>query len=214
MAARKSRTKAPVEKIELPDVALDNVTTDDVKELLDLTIAAAKQARPNSRTVDLTEEVYPCEAPYAKPKRLILGDIALRSQVFNVGVARFGPGNYRRGADVSLFGFKRDIKRVREEADAQIARALAAMANPLQAQGEDVATYRESFLLGFRLGLKGEFDRETVENTVRVIPEDAQGVHQRSTGSGAYLGYLAARDELQIPAKPEQDEQPAEAAAA
>lgn len=161
------------------------------------TLAQAKAARRNARFKDLTAEKVEVPAPYAKEWRLILGSVAQRLNVFAVGSPRGERGRYRSGYDVVLFGFKPDIKQVLDTWDAVRSVAAAGMTAAAPLDGEDTGTFRSSWLLGFQLGLTewADTDREAIEARISgPIVADPTNVRMRSTGSGAYAGFTAARE--------------------
>lgn len=165
----------------------------DAAALLSATIKAAKKARRNARTTDLTSVDIDVPAPYAKEKRLIADTIAKQGNVLAVGTPNLA-GEYQRGATVTLFGFAPDIKHVQTTFEKTLADAFAALAAHKPRIGEDVATFRSSFLLGYRLGLRvDELDQAAVEEAVIRVDQPGKGVTMRSTGSGAWAGYLAAQ---------------------
>jgi hypothetical protein len=176
----------------------DTITPDTGERDLELAkaqlfdrIEAAKAEHPNSRYADLAARELEIAAPYAKEKRLIAGEIAAHMNVVAIGTPNL-EGGYRRGCTVTLYGFKRDIDRAIETITAATADAFTAIHAGKPAVGEDVATYRSSVLLGYRLGLVSpDLDRETVETEVAEIKTGDWGVWMRSTGSGAWTGYAA-----------------------
>jgi len=166
---------------------------------LEAVIAAAKQRTPNRRTSTLTTATVDLPAPYAKEQRLLLGQVAAAQCVMAVGTGTVAATEYRRGASALLLGFAPDVTRTQQRYTVVLAAAVAAMRAATPAAGEDVATYRSSFLLGFRLGLAGTFDQETVTTAVATPEAKASGVWLRSTGSGAWAGYTAGRAFLATP---------------
>jgi hypothetical protein len=185
-----------------------NVELARATALLEQTIAAAKKARPNARNKDLVAVDMELRAPYTKPFRLIAGEIARSENVFAVGVPVDPKGGYRKGVTVTLYGFKADVARAQERFDATRTLLMAALEQPWHTPGEDIATYRESFLLGARQGLRvGDFTQEQVEAAV-ATPERVEGsTWHRSTGSGAWLGFEVVRGGWQ----PAQDDDQADA---
>lgn len=141
---------------------------------------------------ELTSAHVAVEAPYAREWRGILGALAERATVAAVATPRFGAGEYRRGADVTLYGLKRDVRKVVDDYEKIRAELTATLKTTAGEPGEDVATFRTSWLLGYRLGLVSpSLDDTQVRDTVvgRTI---RGGVAWKSTGSGAVAGYRAA----------------------
>jgi hypothetical protein len=187
------------------------------RKLLDATLVAARKTDSALKTQPVAEVVVDVPAPYAREKRLILGSLAHAGHVLAVGTARFAPDEYRRGAEVTLIGYTSHVELVTATYETRLDEAFAAMTDVAPRAGEDVATFRSSFLLGFRQGLRdGGLSREQVEAAV-ATPDTEQGVYMRSTGSGAWAGYQAvtqhAGEALPEPAEMT-DEQLAEADAA
>lgn len=172
-----------------------------VQHLLNHYLNAARTANPRLRVRDLTAVTVECEAPYAKEKRLLLSSIAHQHNVLSIGIPRGENGNYRAGYDVDLIGFSSLVRRTREAYGRASAHAVTAMLDTPCPHDEDLGTFRSSFLLGYRLGLTDrDLTREEVQAEVSGPHPTDRGVTMRSTGSGAWAGYRAARDRAVAPA--------------
>ncbi|WP_367139295.1 hypothetical protein [Saccharothrix sp. HUAS TT1] len=165
--------------------------------VLDAAVRAELERRPDldfhDVAAELTAETIEVLPPYAREYRALLGAVAARHHVQAVSTPRLGPHQYRRGADVLLLGLPGGIAGVRREWATVGSLARTLFDAVAAGDGEDVATHRASLLLGYRLGLSRDgLDREQVEAIVGgKVPGD--GVTWKSTGSGAWDGYLAAR---------------------
>lgn len=183
-----------------------------VQNILNTAIAAELERNPKKGVkrvlTEITIETLAVEAPYAREYRGILNVLAGHRQVAAVSTPRFGPGEYRRGTDVMLIGLRRAVRDVRETFTALCATIGGGLADATPLPGEDVATYRASWLLGYRLALTGA---ELAEHEVREAVATVTAPHSiawKSTGSGSWAGYRAGRglhDEDQAHDEEEED---------
>lgn len=171
---------------------MTTTTLADAATALQTLLDRAKRADRTLRKGDITNTEKVCVAPYAKERRLLLDTISRRHNVLAVGVPAAN-GSYRQGYFVELFGYESLVDAALSDYEAAEEHAFASLAGQEPLPGEDPGTYKSSFLLGYRLGLAGEpLEREQVEEAVRAPITDAPGVAMRSTGSGAWAGYVAA----------------------
>lgn len=154
-------------------------------------------------------------APYAREKALLLGAVAHYNQARSIVHT---PRSWSRGCTVSVYGYPSDLERVEvlhTSLCLQAVRCMAARSKPL---GEDLATWRTSWLIGFRHGvisrlyeLHSRVQSETsgaelavrdrsaaVEQHVAELYPDSQSMRQsRSSGSGGEDGFEAGRRALE-----------------
>lgn len=145
--------------------------------------------KPPQRTYTRT---FVIEAPYAKEYRTLLDAVTHNFDVEITDAPRVAEGQYRRGTEVTI-AYKR-----RREFDSVVAcydqardEAVTGLADAVDnaPTGEDLATYKSSWLYGFALGLA-----DIARGTSRSDEEIVVAVHQRIKGSGALAGFRAAAE--------------------
>lgn len=128
------------------------------------------------------------EAPYAKEYRTLLEAVAGDYDVEVSDAPRVGEGRYRRGTEATVTYRRRkefdgvvvayDIARDNAEAGLRHAVGFAP-------KGEDLATFKSSWLYGYSLAVTGaKLSREEVNAAVQPL----------IAGSGAWDGYRTAVD--------------------
>ncbi len=126
------------------------------------------------------------EAPYAKEFRTLLEAVAKFFDVEISDAPRAAEGQYRRGTEVSIsYRRRKEFDGAQAAYDAARDRAQAGLKAASAPEGEDVATFKSSWLYGYAIGVAGlELDEEKVSAAVR----------KHINGSGAWDGYQAARN--------------------
>jgi hypothetical protein len=160
---------------------------------LTATLTAARKADPTLRPKDLTSLTVEVVPPYAREARLLASTVAGQRHVLVVATPRAAGGEYRRGADLLFLGYRPAVEQAAADFTAIWAAALAAAKQATPAPGEDMASTRSSFLLGYRIGLaRPGLDAETV--VAAVTAPGKAGIRVGSTGTASWAGYSAARE--------------------